>query len=171
MELSGVGPDGYVVNEIFGFRQTGVTDGVAVGEFYATGYVPRFLGRIRAAGLEIGDDLFAARTLEVSSDPYSDATSAVEVNLGATPADSGLHGNRALDSAYDVNLPLDSNYDVDLEAQAEYDEVAYDEAAEGLAEDEVAYEADPELEAFDELAEDGVYEDLPEDETDEDARP
>jgi pilus assembly protein CpaF len=53
----------YAVRDLFGFRQTGVADGLAVGEFYATGAVPRFLPRLRALGLELPDDLFAERTL------------------------------------------------------------------------------------------------------------
>ncbi len=53
----------YVVRDVFGFRQTGVSDGVAVGEFYATGHVPRFLTRLKAGGVELPTDLFAERLL------------------------------------------------------------------------------------------------------------
>ncbi len=68
-ELVGLGPDGYQVQEIFGFRQTGVVNGVAQGEFYATGYVPSFVDRIRTAGLDLPEELFAARTLSASRSP------------------------------------------------------------------------------------------------------
>ena len=53
----------YVVRDLFGFRQTGVKDGVATGEFYATGHTPRFLTRFKAAGVELPADLFAERIL------------------------------------------------------------------------------------------------------------
>lgn len=49
----------YEIEDIFGFEQTGVNDdGVAVGEFFATGYKPRCLQRIRAAGIAAPDDWF-----------------------------------------------------------------------------------------------------------------
>jgi pilus assembly protein CpaF len=63
-EIRGRKGDRYVVRDLFGFRQTGVQDGAAIGEFYATGKVPGFLGRLRTSGIEIADDLFAARVLE-----------------------------------------------------------------------------------------------------------
>ena len=43
----------YHVHDLFTFTQTGVQDGVAVGQFAATGYVPRFLSRLTAAGYEL----------------------------------------------------------------------------------------------------------------------
>jgi len=50
---------GYAIEDIFGFEQTGVDDdGMAVGEFFATGYQPQCLSRIRAAGVSLNDDLF-----------------------------------------------------------------------------------------------------------------
>jgi pilus assembly protein CpaF len=48
----------YLVRDLFGFRQTGVVNGHAVGEFYATGIVPRCLPRIQAAGIPLPPDLF-----------------------------------------------------------------------------------------------------------------
>ncbi|MCC6420694.1 MAG: CpaF family protein [Gemmataceae bacterium] len=54
----------YVVRDVFGFRQTGVTDGAAVGEFYATGHVPRFLARLAASGIELPEGLFHERIME-----------------------------------------------------------------------------------------------------------
>jgi pilus assembly protein CpaF len=62
-EIRGLKKGRYVVRDLFGFRQTGVRDGVAVGEFYATGKVPGFLGRLRTSGIELADDLFAERLL------------------------------------------------------------------------------------------------------------
>lgn len=53
----------YVMRDIFGFRQLGVRDGAAFGEFYATGYTPRFLTRLQAAGAELPADLFEKRVL------------------------------------------------------------------------------------------------------------
>jgi pilus assembly protein CpaF len=53
----------YVVRDLFGFRQTGVVDGVAVGEFYATGNVPTCLPALHAAGVELPIELFAPRVL------------------------------------------------------------------------------------------------------------
>jgi pilus assembly protein CpaF len=55
----------YIVRDIFGFRQTGVRDGAAVGEFYATGHVPRFLARLHAAGVDLREELFEKRILGV----------------------------------------------------------------------------------------------------------
>jgi pilus assembly protein CpaF len=53
----------YLVKEIFGFRQTGVVDGQAVGEFYATGHVPTFLPRLQSLGVELSPTLFRRRVL------------------------------------------------------------------------------------------------------------
>ncbi|MCS6850443.1 MAG: CpaF family protein [Gemmataceae bacterium] len=60
-EIVGLKKRRYLVRDIFGFQQTGVHDGQAVGEFYATGYVPRFVARLRAAGVDLPADLFRAR--------------------------------------------------------------------------------------------------------------
>jgi pilus assembly protein CpaF len=51
----------YRVKDIFGFRQTGVHNGMAVGEFYATGHVPTFLNRLHVAGYDVPEELFAER--------------------------------------------------------------------------------------------------------------
>jgi pilus assembly protein CpaF len=85
IELTGQGPDGYAFEEIFGFRQTGVVDGMAQGEFYATGYKPRFLSRLQASGIPLDDDLFAARPLAVSVDRFVDVSSAAEINFDSLP--------------------------------------------------------------------------------------
>ncbi len=59
----------YVLRDVFAFRQTGVSQGVAVGEFYATGHVPTFLDRLHAAGLDLPAELFAERVLPPTSPP------------------------------------------------------------------------------------------------------
>jgi pilus assembly protein CpaF len=53
----------YVVKDIFGYRQTGVHDGMAVGEFYATGYVPAFLPKLHAHGIDLAPEMFKERLL------------------------------------------------------------------------------------------------------------
>jgi pilus assembly protein CpaF len=53
----------YVVRDLFGFRQTGVQDGAAVGEFYAAGRAPRFLPRLKASGIDLPEALFTERLL------------------------------------------------------------------------------------------------------------
>jgi pilus assembly protein CpaF len=57
----------YVVKDIFGFRQTGIERGVAAGEFYATGYVPDFLPRLHAHGIDLVPELFRERILPGSN--------------------------------------------------------------------------------------------------------
>jgi len=52
----------YVVRDIFGYRQLGVRDGRAFGEFHATGVAPGLLERFHAAGNDLAGELFAART-------------------------------------------------------------------------------------------------------------
>ena len=59
-ELLGTDPGPYHTREVFGYRQTGVRDGAAVGEFTASGYRPKVLERLAAAGCEVADDLFLA---------------------------------------------------------------------------------------------------------------
>jgi pilus assembly protein CpaF len=53
----------YVLRDIFGFRQLGIKNGQAYGEFYATGYEPAFLGRLKSMGLDLPQDLFRERIL------------------------------------------------------------------------------------------------------------
>src|SRR5207253_3103211 len=64
-EIRGIKRNRYVMRDLFGFRQSGVQDGRAVGEFYATGKMPSFLGRLRASGLDVPEGLFAERILPV----------------------------------------------------------------------------------------------------------
>lgn len=51
----------YVVRDIFGFRQLGIRDGRAFGEFYATGYVPKLLERLHASGTDLPKEMFTER--------------------------------------------------------------------------------------------------------------
>ena len=53
----------YVLKDIFGFRQLGIRDGEAHGEFYATGRAPRFLPRLKAMGIDLPEELFHERIL------------------------------------------------------------------------------------------------------------
>jgi len=62
-EITGLRDRAYLVRDIFGFKQYGVRDGVAFGEFYATGKPPRFLPKLKAAGIELPDSLFAKRII------------------------------------------------------------------------------------------------------------
>lgn len=62
-EIVGVSGGEYEVRDIFGFRQTGLQDGVAVGEFYATGHAPTFLDHAAANGRPLDPSLFQARTI------------------------------------------------------------------------------------------------------------
>ena len=64
-EIAGFSAGSYQIEDIFGFRQTGVdASGQAVGEFYTTGYRPRCLASIEAAGLDVSDDWFDAGVSE-----------------------------------------------------------------------------------------------------------
>jgi hypothetical protein len=62
-EIAGLRKRNYRVRDVFVFNQLGVKDGLAFGEFRATGYVPECLARIRASGIDFPEDLFAERVL------------------------------------------------------------------------------------------------------------
>jgi pilus assembly protein CpaF len=65
-EVAGVSADGqYVLRDIFGFEQVDVEEGMARGEFHATGYLPECLKRIRANGIRLSDDVFSRRRVAV----------------------------------------------------------------------------------------------------------
>jgi pilus assembly protein CpaF len=71
-ELVGLKQEDYTyrVRDIFRFKQTGVENGHAVGEFLATGYVPkRVLARFTAMGHPVDESFFAKRTLHVVHGP------------------------------------------------------------------------------------------------------
>ncbi|QDT89564.1 CpaF family protein [Gimesia algae] len=49
----------YIVEDIFGFEQTGIDDqGKAQGKFYATGYRPACLKRMEASGIKLSQQIF-----------------------------------------------------------------------------------------------------------------
>jgi pilus assembly protein CpaF len=52
------------MRNIFRFKQTGVRDGVAIGEFHASGHMPRVCRRLHASGIDLSESLFAKRLLE-----------------------------------------------------------------------------------------------------------
>jgi pilus assembly protein CpaF len=61
-EIVGIKDGQYHLEDIFGFEQTGVdAEGMAVGEFFATGYKPKCLTRFKAAGVTLNDSLFLPR--------------------------------------------------------------------------------------------------------------
>ena len=58
-EITGMEGEIISMQEIFGFRQTGVApDGSVVGHFSATGVRPKFVDRLRAHGVMVSDNLF-----------------------------------------------------------------------------------------------------------------
>jgi pilus assembly protein CpaF len=62
-EILGMKKRKYLVHDLFVFNQTGVMNGEAVGQFEATGVVPRCLARLHAAGIDVPETHFAARVL------------------------------------------------------------------------------------------------------------
>jgi pilus assembly protein CpaF len=61
-ELVAVENSAYRIEDIFGFRQTGVdSQGNATGEFFSTGYRPLCIERLRTSGVGVSDDWFTAR--------------------------------------------------------------------------------------------------------------
>jgi pilus assembly protein CpaF len=64
-EIIGLKERRYVVKDIFRYEQTGIRDGMAIGEFTATGYMPRCLAKLKASGIELAPELFAERVLAV----------------------------------------------------------------------------------------------------------
>jgi pilus assembly protein CpaF len=58
-ELTGMEGEVTTMQEIFRFRQTGVSaDGQVIGKFEATGIRPRFLEQVMAHGITLSADLF-----------------------------------------------------------------------------------------------------------------
>ena len=62
-EVLGTDPAPFDIRDIFGYRQLGVRNGSAFGEFYATGYQPRVMERLRAMGIELPRELFHERVM------------------------------------------------------------------------------------------------------------
>jgi pilus assembly protein CpaF len=61
-EIVEVKSDTFTMEDIFGFEQTGVQNGEATGRFYATGYRPQCLDRLRASGTDLPDEIFTQTT-------------------------------------------------------------------------------------------------------------
>jgi pilus assembly protein CpaF len=60
-EVTSMEGDVISAQEIFRFRRQGVgTDGTVVGRFEATGVRPGFIDRLRVAGVDLPNTLFAA---------------------------------------------------------------------------------------------------------------
>ncbi len=64
-EIVGLRRKNYVLKDIFGFRQLGIKNGMAQGEFYATGYEPTFLSRLKSMGIDLPPTLFKERVIEI----------------------------------------------------------------------------------------------------------
>lgn len=62
-EVCGTNPSPYDIHDVYGYTQTGVRNGFAEGEFYATGYRPRVLEKLAATGVVLSDDLFRERVI------------------------------------------------------------------------------------------------------------
>ncbi len=59
--------DEYRMQEIFGFKQAGISEtGRAQGSFYATGNVPSFSGRLEELGIELPAGLFEKRIIGIA---------------------------------------------------------------------------------------------------------
>ena len=58
----------YVLRDLYGYRQLGIRDGQTIGEFYATGYEPTFLGRLKSQGMELPGSLFEDRVLHTENE-------------------------------------------------------------------------------------------------------
>ncbi len=64
VEITGMEGPVTATQEIFRFRRRGIApDGQVIGDFETTGVRPAFMERLRVAGLEISNDLFAEATL------------------------------------------------------------------------------------------------------------
>jgi pilus assembly protein CpaF len=62
-ELVGFRKGRYRVRDIFNFQQTGVRNGIAIGDFHASGHLPHFLTRLQASGVDLPESLFEKRVL------------------------------------------------------------------------------------------------------------
>jgi len=58
-EITGMEGDIITMQEIFGFRQTGIAgDGTVLGYYQATGIRPKFIDRLRMTGVVLSDSMF-----------------------------------------------------------------------------------------------------------------
>ncbi len=67
-EVVGLKEGRYVVRDLFRYQQQGVKDGKAYGTFFATGKRPKCLERLRAAGMNLPDEIFTKRILADNSE-------------------------------------------------------------------------------------------------------
>lgn len=67
-EVVGLKEGRYVVRDLFRYQQQGVKDGKAFGIFFATGKRPKCLERLRAAGMNLPDEIFTKRILADNSE-------------------------------------------------------------------------------------------------------
>ena len=66
-EVMGTDGDQYKLQDIFGYKQTGVDDdGRATGHFYATGKEPALLEHLAAHGVSLPDGIFDERRMEAT---------------------------------------------------------------------------------------------------------
>jgi pilus assembly protein CpaF len=64
VEVTGMEGPVTATQEIFRYRRRGITpEGQVVGDFETTGVRPQFMERLRVAGVEISNDLFAEAIL------------------------------------------------------------------------------------------------------------
>ena len=77
-ELIGYRRKQFVVRDLFHFAQTGVSEGIAVGEFHVSGHVPTFLPRLDVAGITLPPEMFLARPLSMPVDQLQSRTNAGE---------------------------------------------------------------------------------------------
>ena len=76
-EVVGIDNDEYVMQEVFGFKQAGISDsGRAQGDFYATGNIPTFYQRLEELGIDLPVSLFEKRVIDVDK---SNGSSSPEV--------------------------------------------------------------------------------------------
>jgi pilus assembly protein CpaF len=62
-EVLGTDPAPYDIRDVFAYTQRGVRGGAAHGDFAATGYRPRVLGRFHAMGIDLPGEMFEERVL------------------------------------------------------------------------------------------------------------
>jgi pilus assembly protein CpaF len=67
-EIAGLKDGRYVLRELFGFNQTGVEDGAAVGSFHARKAPAKLLARFKAAGVRIDPSVFGKQELSLGGD-------------------------------------------------------------------------------------------------------
>jgi len=86
-EIIGVENSAFHIEDVFGYRQTGVdAAGNAVGEFYGTGYRPVCLERLRTSGVDVAEEWFAPWVQAAEPpEPQSEAA-------GPTPSDDDAAG-------------------------------------------------------------------------------